>query len=171
MCASCRKAVGLKQVYVAFEYKGIIKELIYALKFKSKRQTAEIIARVLHEILPLQNPGTIIINVPTSRSRVRQRGFDQTELIARKLAREQKLQYIPALLRHGNIRQVGASKQQRQAQVSGLYALRPRADIKGKDILLIDDVVTTGATLAEASRVLRRAGAKSITCAVFAYTK
>ncbi len=171
VCPSCRKAVRLKRVYVALEYKGIAKELVYSLKFEGKRQAAEIIAKVMHGLLPLYSSDTIVVSVPTARSRVRQRGFDQTALIARCLAREQKLKFVPALLRHGAARQVGASKKLRQSQVGGLYALRPNVNLQGKEILLVDDVVTTGATLAEVTRVLKQAGAKSVSCAAFAYTK
>jgi predicted amidophosphoribosyltransferase len=74
----------------------------------------------------------------------------------------------PLLTRHGQTRQVGATRAQRLQQVTGSYQLRNQVDVQGARILLVDDLVTTGATLGEAAKILREAGAKTVDAIVVA---
>lgn len=170
-CTTCRRQTGLKRVYVTNEYKDVAKELVKGLKYSSKRQAAKPMASCITEVLPLLSEDTVVTNLPTAPARVRQRGFDHTQYIAKTVAKQKELAFVSLLGRTSNVRQVGADKKQRIAQVKDSYRLRAGVDIKGKSILLIDDVITTGASLSEASKVLRRSGAKEVVCAVFAYSK
>jgi ComF family protein len=155
-------------VWVANEYDGIPKELVRRLKFQNAQAAIKPIVRMMDEGLPYLSSDTIIVHIPTATSRRRQRGYDQAELVARKLAQIRNLSHVPLLARLGQSRQVGAKRAERKKQLGQAY--RPLKDyvIKGAHILLIDDIVTTGATLEAAARVLKVAGAKQIDALVFA---
>ncbi len=164
-CASCRAASGIYQMTVAAMYEGVAKELVHALKFERKRAAAQDMAAILAVCIPLGV--TLVSYIPTAPSRVRQRGYDQAALIARALARELGLPYSPLLARLGNGRQVGQTRAQRRQQMRG--AFRPtRPGLLNQHVLLIDDVLTTGATCEAAAQSLRAAGAKRVSAAVFA---
>ncbi len=167
-CNSCCRGSRLKNVWVASEYSGTPKILIHMLKFGRTMTAADEIAEQIKAVLPYLPPETIITFVPTATGRRRMRGYDQSELIAKRLAKLLGCRFKPLLLRQGQTRQVGASRTKRRDQIAG--ALRPRAlaSIKGASVLLVDDIVTTGATLEAAARVLKQAKAKRITAAVFA---
>lgn len=171
VCERCRRSTYVKRLYVAAEYKSTAKEIIAALKYKSMRQASKPIARALAEILPLLDGQFIVASLPTAPVRRRQRGFDHTEHIARELAGLIQQPYKRILRKTDNNRQVGATRTVRLKQAKNAYRLAHGAQVSGSKILLIDDVVTTGASLSEATKTLRQAGAKQVICAVFAYSK
>jgi ComF family protein len=171
ICASCKRQTPIKRLYIFAEYNDTKKRAIRALKFGAKRQMAAPIARQIADMLPVLSQDTVITNVPTASTRVRQRGFDHTKHIAKEVAKLTKLPYHSLLVRTNSNRQVGASREQRTKQVVGAYRAISLEKIVGKNILLVDDVVTTGATLSESVKVLKAAGAKRVDCAVFAYSK
>lgn len=119
-------------------------------------------------LLPQFEPGFIIVPVPTATSRVRQRGYDQATVLARRLARKQRLPYARLLARLGQAHQVGAGRAERVSHLKDAFRAIRVAHIQGAHILLIDDVCTTGATLESAARTLRAAGAKRVDALVFA---
>ena len=104
---------------------------------------------------------------PLSPRRLRQRGYDQAELLARAVGEHLGAAAVPLLVKSRDIpAQSGLSEQaSRRANVLGAYELLPRAEVEGRSILLADDVVTSGSTLSECARVLLTAGAAQI-CAV-----
>ncbi|MGH7240849.1 MAG: ComF family protein [Candidatus Saccharimonadales bacterium] len=110
----------------------------------------------------------VIVPVPTATSRMRQRGYDQATLIAKHLAQQTGGTYAPALRRSGQHHQVGSNRTQRIQQLRGAYRVASTGAITNKHILLVDDVLTTGATLEAAARVLKAAGAKRVSGLVFA---
>jgi ComF family protein len=112
--------------------------------------------------------GTLIVPIPTAISRIRQRGYDQTVLLARALSRQGHLLRADVLVRVSRSRQVGANRQKRLAQLRNSFIVSGNELVRKADILLIDDVVTTGATLETAATVLKKAGAKSVSAVVFA---
>lgn len=110
----------------------------------------------------------LVIPIPTATSRIRQRGFGHGELLARVLSHKIALQNAMALGRLGQTRQLGSRRSDRLKQPKGNYFVRQPKTIKGRNILLVDDVVTTGATIREATKVLRKAGAQRIDALIFA---
>jgi ComF family protein len=110
----------------------------------------------------------VLVPVPTATSRVRQRGYDQAELLCRELASLTRLPYRTALARHGQSRQVGTNRTERRAHLEGALRVRHPETIQGKHVVLVDDVLTTGATIEAAAKVIRRAGAKRVDAIVFA---
>lgn len=167
VCKSCRRTSPLRHVWVRTEYAGVMKDLVAAYKFNHARAGARVAAEALADALPYL-PGTIIMPVPTATTRVRQRGFDHADLLVKELAGRLNRVYIHALSRQGQSRQVGTKRAQRLKQMAGAFRASRPAEIYGAHVLLIDDVVTTGATLEAAARTLKKAGAKSVNAVVLA---
>jgi ComF family protein len=147
-------------------YGGVGKDLVVRLKFSGARAAALTVAGAMSG-LDL-SATCVIVPVPTATSRVRLRGYDQAVLISKILARQQALDYARAIYRTGQHRQVGASRRQRLYQMKQSFIIGNEKLVKGRHILLVDDVVTTGATLESAAAVLKAAGAKRVEAVVFA---
>lgn len=167
-CQVCRHHSVLKNVWVRTAYDQPARQLIHALKFTHAKPAAVIIAAEINKILPRLDPNTIISHVPAATSHVRARGFDQSALIARELSKLTGLRHINTLARIGQQRQVGSTRQVRLRQVG--HAFRPISVsiIQGSHILLVDDVLTTGATVESAALTLKTAGARVTMAAVLA---
>lgn len=168
VCNVCRHKSSLSHVWVATAYEGLGKELVYKLKFGRARSVADPVGRIMSNQLPRLDKSVIVTHVPTANQRVRVRGYDQARLIAKAVADQKGWLYVPLLVRLGSKRQVGASKTERESQLRDAFAPRNKKLIKNAHVLLIDDVVTTGATIEFAGRALKDAGAKTVDVAVFA---
>jgi ComF family protein len=116
----------------------------------------------------LKTANQLIVPVPTATKRIRQRSFDHTLLLARGLSRKLKLDRASVLARSGQISQVGAPRSIRLAQAEQHYLIKNPAKAAGRNILIIDDVLTTGATLRAITKILRAAGATQVDALVFA---
>jgi ComF family protein len=167
-CKKCRRESRLTHVWVAGEYAGASKQLIHLFKFERAKGADESIAAIMEHALPYLPENVIITHVPAATSRVRKRGYDQSQLIAGALARRLNRRHCTLLMRRGQSRQVGAKRAERLRQLDGAFGVRNAALVKNAHILLVDDVVTTGATLEHAARALKLAGARSIDAAVCA---
>lgn len=165
-CKSCRPSTDLIGVQVAFRFEGVVKELIYKLKYLSDRAVARFLAAEMAQIID-RSQFDLILHVPSDGRALRQRGYNQAHLIARELARQLDLPQEAALLRTKHSPQVGLSRSQRLAAVRDNFVVLPRL-IENKRLLVVDDVLTTGATLSECARVLKSAGARSVWSAVAA---
>lgn len=106
----------------------------------------------------------VISWIPLSKKRLRQRGYDQARLLAEEIAAKTGLPCRQLLqkVKNNSAQSLTRDAKQRRENVAGVYALDAGADVSGLRILLVDDVVTTGATISEAARILRKAGAKSV---------
>lgn len=110
----------------------------------------------------------LVVPVPTATERVRQRGFDHARLLAKKVAEQLDLELVVPLRRYGQANQVGARRALRLKQQEGVYQITAPEKVAGRNVLIIDDVVTTGATLRAVTKALRRAGAKRVDALIFA---
>lgn len=106
----------------------------------------------------------VISWIPLSKKRLRRRGYDQARLIAEEIAAKTGLPCRQLLqkVKNNSAQSLTRDAKQRRENVAGVYALDDGADVSGLRILLVDDVVTTGATMSEAARILRKEGAKSV---------
>jgi ComF family protein len=194
LCADCRRRVVLHRVFfcgkcrarrysarglchrnfpftlaAAGEYEDpIIQALIRSLKFHFVRDAAAPLGAILAAYAKrLKIPGAydFILPVPLSRRRLRERGFNQSELIARVFARETGMPMDAEVLRrprHAPPQSGIRGDVQRRANIAGSFEVaRPEA-VRGRNVILLDDVVTSGATMLTAALVLRAAGAKDI---------
>ena len=146
-------------------FEGHLKDLIGRFKYGREQALAEPLGRALleaaqeHLTLPDYEA---VVPVPLHPERLRDRGFNQAFLLARPLAREVRIPVVHALKRDVLAPpQVGSGGAARVSNIAGVFSLAPRAgeQIGRRNVLLIDDVLTTGATAAEAARVLLRGGA------------
>ncbi len=158
-------------------YEGGLRELIHLLKYERVRPAASVLGRMLAEVATAFTPqfgaaAPIVIPVPLHNSKLRQRGFNQSEAIARAAVKQLPVRLLvntSALIRRrATESQTGLSRPQRRLNMRGAFALIDSAAVAGRDILLIDDVLTTGTTVSECARVLRRGGAERIWVATVA---
>lgn len=168
-CSDCRRQTPLISVNSACIYTGIAKDLIWSLKFDRAQAAADIMGRRLAQLYGFAVPeDALIVPVPTAAKRVRKRGYDQAVLIARSFARHSSRQYTPLLSRLGSQEQKGVGREERFQQLDSAFVLRAPKRVPGSRIILIDDIITTGATLEEAAVTLRSGGAKAVAALTFA---
>lgn len=167
-CTRCLRKTRVHHVWWAAELEGSIKAALYAYKFARKREAATVFADMVLDILPHFSPEVVIVPVPTAPGRRRQRGFDHASLIASRIADVRGMLVEQPLRRINNSRQVGVRKRERLTQARGQYRIKNEASLKGRSFLIVDDVLTTGATIVAVAELLRRAGAKKVYAVVVA---
>jgi ComF family protein len=168
-------------------YDSGLRELVHLLKYNGVRPAAKILGRMLADAIVTLEPsfaeaglfdqGSIaVIPVPLYKAKRRQRGFNQAELIAHAALKfypaRQRMQLLPDLLlrTRDTHSQIGLTSHQRRENLRGAFAVARAAEVTGREVLLVDDVYTTGTTVTECARVLRRAGARQVWVATVART-
>lgn len=167
-CQSCTTDTALASVIVGTEYELFAKQLIRNLKFDHAVESARLIAQYLTQYIDYLPKDTCIVPVPTANSRVRQRGYDQAVVIAKQLSRKTGLPYRNILRRTSDVRQTTLSRTERLQHQDTLFSLRAAPAKRVQSVLLIDDVMTTGATLEAAATICRDGGIAQIQALVFA---
>ena len=154
-----------------YPYEGVVAESLRRFKFSGQSQYAASFGRMLAPLLRTA-PFEVLSWVPVSAKRRRSRGYDQTELLAHAVAKELELPCTQTLqkIRHNPAQSSQRDAAARRANVLGAYRAVSPERFAGRSVLLIDDILTTGATLSECSRVLLTAGASSVVCAALAAT-
>lgn len=169
-CVKCATQYSPAHVWVTAKYDGLSKEVLRAFKYEDKRGASIALAGLIDDTLPYFSESPLVTFVPSTSSRRRQRGFEHTELMAKELARTHCWNYARVLHRTGQARQVGANRALRKVQLKDAFVVTKKELVWGRSILLIDDVVTTGATIEACTRLLKKAGAMEVNVAVFART-
>ncbi|NJD65105.1 MAG: ComF family protein [Chloroflexi bacterium] len=163
-CPRCFHLQHLAGVRAAFEMAGPARKLVHDLKYRYYRAIAPVMGRLLTEALPGLSFDACFV-VPLHRSRLRERGFNQSELLLRNTPLPQP---SPGLARvRRTDRQVGQRIAERRTNVAGAFVYAGPS-LSGQSVALIDDVVTTGATVHECALVLRDAGAREVWAVAFA---
>ncbi len=153
---------SIEKTFVVSQRIGTLETLINGLKFHNTKAAAKTLAEVLHSTLPLFPANTRIIPIPTVASHIRQRGYDQVDLISRYLSELRGYPVTRALVRLNKATQHTSSRSDRAIQAGQAFALAKTDSVQrdsGNDedsypVLLLDDVITTGATITEAAKVL-----------------
>jgi ComF family protein len=173
-CLLCQRTDPPFERAVAYgSYDGGLRDLIHVLKFQQVRTAAGVLGRMLAETLGelerVMPVGRLaVVPVPLHRRKQGQRGFNQAEMIARaalkNLARPERFELCAGILlrRRETGSQIGLTRHQRRVNMRGAFAVSDPARILNRDILLVDDVFTTGTTASECARVLLRAGAARV---------
>lgn len=164
LCPACRAHLPIARCVALLRLDEVSEQAIYALKYANNRAVGEVLARQLAKILP--SNFDLVTPVPSDGATRRRRGYNQAQVIARTVADQLSVPYSNLLVRTVHTPQVGKNRAERLVQIKGNF--RTHYDLTNLRILLVDDVTTTGATLGECARVLRQAGAKTVSSAVLA---
>ena len=167
-CSECfAQKLWFNRTYAAGLHDGVLRNAIHSLKYRRKRHIAQPLGQLLldHVVGEMDfDSYDVLVPVPLHRNRLKERGYNQSELIADFLCRDFPQVKMQPILRRikdtPSFSMLGAQK--RRNQIRNAFQLIPRTDVKKKRILLVDDVVTTTATTNECARTLRRAGADSV---------
>lgn len=165
LCKGCR--VPYERAWAVGNREGVLQRLIGLYKFERARSGYKALGELLLNSLPELPPETIIVPVPTVSGHIRERGYDHMLLIAKYVAKKRGLKLQRLLERKTSTKQRQAGASQREVQAKRAFEVR---GVISKDVpyLLLDDVITTGATLKYASKALVDAGAKHVWVAVVA---
>ena len=176
LCRSCRFSlasaatqVTADGVLAALPFDGVARQVLHGLKFRNRRGVARQLAQLMVRRLRV-GPVDVVTWAPTSGARARARGYDQSELLARAVSRELGVPCRRLLYRSHGEQQTGHNRAERLHGVSFRSRALRRAGHPPLRVLLIDDVVTTGATLVAARAALHRAGVGSVVCLAAAAT-
>jgi len=153
----------LQSIRAAYPFAGWVRESIHDFKFRREFGRCGYLAQAIVDHVPLTNID-LLVPVPIHRERLRERGFNQSMLLARAISKQTGIPtQANAITRTvKRLPQVGRSMQDRWSAVSGVFAV-PQSDLVwGRHIAIVDDVITTGATVSECARVLITAGATSV---------
>lgn len=172
-CSVSPKKLSFVNSWVAvWHYEGYVRRSLILYKFYNRRNFANCYGRLLSMKLQQEYPEgfDVLTWVPISPLRKLRRGFDQVELLANAVGRELGMIPYPLLKKHRHNRPQSriVGEAQRRANVLGVYKSINTEQISGKRILLLDDIITTGATVGECARVLLTAGAAEIHCGAVA---
>lgn len=167
VCQACATKLPFAASYFVGERLGELEKMLDDFKFQRTYRVHKTLAQLLDDSLPRMPPDTLVIPIPTIAKHVRRRGYDHTDLITRAFAKRRRLKSIRPLQRTTNTVQLGATARERRRQAQTAYACPSRLQPE-TTYLLLDDIATTGATLTEAARCLRQAGAQTVVVAVVA---
>jgi ComF family protein len=164
VCALCRSgAVSFQQAFCYGSYDGELARLIHLFKYVGVRTLAAPLGELVARALPLGQSFDLIVPMPLHWWKRLTRTFNQSDLLAAEVSRRTGIPWSRALRRvKRTTTQAGLTSAERRLNVRGAFRASRPAAVAGKRILLIDDVLTTGATAASAAAVLRRAGAAHI---------
>jgi ComF family protein len=177
LCPRCEeRRPYFDRLLAPFLYEGILRDVVARFKYgrtgKEGKALGQVMGRFLKESY-LQREGALMVPIPLHPRREMERGFNQTSILAKGIR-----DCLPVTMAEGVLvrtvdtkSQTGMGQREREANVRGAFEVRYKVRVKGKEVILVDDVATTGSTLNEASRVLKRAGAKRVICLVLARTR
>ena len=166
ICAKCiEQPLSFDRAFSPCAYTGVVKELIHEFKYKNKPYLGKPLSKIMIDFIKEYNLpffyADLIVPIPLHHTRLREREFNQAEILSRHIAEELSLNLAPEVLLKKRLTrsQVDLKDKERFANVAGSFSVNPKASVRGKNILLVDDVLTTGATTSAAASVLKNAGA------------
>ncbi len=166
-CADCfKRAPSFSKARAVAHYKGPLVNAIHDFKYRGRAVALSSFATLRHSLLHLNNlaEADIIVPVPLHIKRLRQRGFNQAVLLAKTFFQNDKEKVrLNLLIRHKQTTpQTGLSGVDRRKNLKNAFRVTNSEEVAGKTVLLVDDVYTTGTTVNECAKMLRRAGAADV---------
>ena len=157
---------GLDDLLVASTYAGIMRRLIIDFKFKGKLSYGEIISEIMIEKLLERNLSEVVLTfVPMHPRRERERGYNQSKILAETIAKKLDLECQEVFEKVKDTKfQVGLKKDQRQENLKNAFAVKKAPE----EIIIVDDVITTGTTISELVKVAKASGIKKVTALIAA---
>jgi ComF family protein len=171
-CSLCRLGLtGFDTFYTFGSYEQTLRELIHLFKYSGIRPLARPLGALIARAIPREHRFDAIIPMPLHWKKRWSRGYNQSELLAQEVARRWGVPVKRVVRRvKPTAPQAGLTNSKRRLNVQGAFAVKKNINIKGLRVLLIDDVLTTGATAGACARVLKRAGASHVAVAAIART-
>lgn len=186
ICEDCRRDVprtarsGLQKVpfvpicVAPYYYEKDVKESLHRFKFFGCTGYAKVYAPAVAEVIRAEIAAFDVLTwVPISRKRMRKRGYDQAQLLAKEVGKLIGVRPLRTLkkIRHTPPQSQTGGAEKRKANIAGAYAAVHPERFAGKRVLILDDILTTGATVSECARILGRAGAERVYCATVARSR
>ncbi len=183
---SCKELTYLDSVQTCVLYSELVRKILEEIKYKYYHEYVEVVVDLMMQVIDIENyRNSIFIPVPLSKFKLKKRGFNQAQLIAKKIAMKLKelgidIQVVEVLERSKNTKtQVGMTREERLENLKDVFKLNSkfqtlksqkgeRQNIESRKLILIDDVMTTGTTLEECAKVLKKGGIKEVKALVFA---
>ena len=181
LCSSCAKGLTRSSfapkggVYVLFSYKDpLVKKIIWRPKYGRLTDTATLVATLFAEHFEtlfknLPQDTSIIVSTPSSKKSLRKRGIHQTGAIGKALSKKTGIPYLDALNTLARERQTKLKRSERLVNIKDTMSVKPQASLTDKTVIIIDDILTTGATITEARRAAEAAGAYKTLALVVAH--
>lgn len=160
---------SIDQLWACTTYTSTGRDFIHVYKFGEAFALAPIIGKLMAKHVPQIN-ANFLTCVPLHRSRQRDRGFNQAQLLAKQISKHWQVPYLDTLVRtKATTPQAQLDRKQRLQHLKNAFTFRSSQKISGKTVLLVDDVATTATTLNECAKVLKQQGAKTVIGLVFAH--
>jgi ComF family protein len=172
--AACLECAGWPEILVSARAAVIMEPpadaLVHALKYEGWRPLGELMGRRMADVCSPPVGESLVIPIPTTSRRRRMRGYNQAQVLAEVVARKLGVPMVEALDRHKGGTQVRLGPRERRSNVQGSFRVIPSlcSRIRGTEVILIDDVLTTGSTALSAAAALEEEGAASVSVATFA---
>jgi competence protein ComFC len=173
-CANCaHRTIYFEAAVAAYRGRGIVRQIVHEFKYGRQIYLRHLVARWLQAALDDERlcgrRFDVVVPVPLHPARQRERGFNQASLLAELLSVQISIRVKPLLERtRYTTTQTALDRSERMENLHNAFRLRKNANVRGLRVLLVDDVLTTGSTLNECARVLKRAGAFSVHAATAA---
>lgn len=165
LCNKCN--VPYEKAWMVGQREGVLQRLIGLYKFERAKEAYKSLGQLLVEVLPDLPADAVVVPIPTTPSRIRERGYDHMTLVAKCFAKKRGLSCQRVLGRKTNTKQRQASAKKRQEQAAAAFFVKEKID-PNRPYLILDDVMTTGATVKYAAQALKDAGARHVWVAVIA---
>ncbi len=165
LCGTCRKhPPAYHRVWTPYAYQSPLKEAIGLLKYRGKTHLAPALAHLIAQTHPTPSNVDVLIAVPLHPDRLREREYNQALLLAHHLGRQWNLPVLIDVLRRTKPTppQTSLTRRERLKNLRRCFAVATPSAVEGKTTLLVDDVFTTGTTVNECAKALRKAGAEAV---------
>lgn len=165
ICTECRNNItfSVNDKSCVGYYKGTLKQLILNFKYKHDFEAGQVLVDLLEEKICNKDKEYYLVYIPITKSRFKERGFNQCEYLAKELAFRQGFKVLDCLEKVKDTKsQKTLDREERKLNLIGSFKVIDENQVKGRKVILIDDVITTGATIEEGIKILKKSGVLEI---------